>query len=118
LKNQISSFVINLNGHGKEYHEKDTDALLFIHICTVFPNLRFLIFHVRSLSYEFLINTFSPTLISSTLLELHVNLICFTDCLYILDGRFNQLRTLRVEIISISRSILVTNNKVDVLIKI
>ncbi len=95
------------------------DALLFIHICTTFPNLRLLVFDVGSLSYDFLlIDTFSPTLISSTLLELHVNLISFSDCLYILDGRFNQLCTLHVKIVSIGPSTLVINNKVDVFIKI
>ncbi len=41
---------------------------------------------------ELLFNISPPTLISLTLLELHVNLKIFTDCLYLLDEYFNQLR--------------------------
>ena len=33
---------------------------------------------------------------SSNLLKLHINVETFTDCLYLLDGRFEQLHTLKV----------------------
>jgi len=54
-----------------------------------------------------------PTVISSTFLELHVSLKNFSDCLYLLDGRFNQLCVLHVNISTITRSRLTINNKVD-----
>jgi hypothetical protein len=66
-----------------------------------------------SIWYQYLSFDISPpTVISSTLLELHVCLTKFSDCLYLLDGRFNQLHTfhVNVEFITSSRSII--NNKV------
>lgn len=39
-----------------------------------------------------------PAVFPSTLLELHVNLQDFIDCLYLLDGRINQLQILYVHI--------------------
>ncbi|CAF4303641.1 unnamed protein product, partial [Rotaria sordida] len=53
----------------------------------------------------------SPTFISSNLLELHVSLGNFIDCLYILDGRVNQLRTFHVNISCISVCGRKLNNK-------
>ncbi len=55
-----------------------------------------------------------PTVASSTLLELHVCLRYFDDCLYLLDGRFNQLHTFCVDLKHIVSSGL-TINKVDYL---
>ena len=55
-----------------------------------------------------------PTVTSSNLLELHILVDDFKDLLYLLDGRFNQLHTLNVNIlyrISWSRSTI--NNQVD-----
>ncbi|CAF4618030.1 unnamed protein product [Rotaria sp. Silwood2] len=42
-----------------------------------------------------------PTFRSSTLLKLNIRVQCFEDCLYLLDGRFNQLHTLYVDIVDI-----------------
>ena len=38
----------------------------------------------------------SPMFSSSTLVELHIKVYRFDDCLFLLDGRFNQLRILFV----------------------
>ena len=54
-----------------------------------------------------------PTLISSNLLELHVCLNSFFDCLYLLDGHFNQLRTLYVDVFVISHFDTKVSNTVD-----
>jgi hypothetical protein len=54
-------------------------------------------------------NISSSTVFSSNLLELHINLEHFTDCLYLLDGRFNQLCTLYVNISVIILSHVVIN---------
>ncbi|CAF3798504.1 unnamed protein product [Rotaria sordida] len=44
-----------------------------------------------------------PTFHSSTLQKLNIKIRCFDDCLYLLDGRFNQLNTLFVDFLSIQR---------------
>ncbi|CAF1498448.1 unnamed protein product [Adineta steineri] len=53
---------------------------------------------------------------SSTLVELHINVARFGDCLYLLDGRFNQLRSFYVRICIISSHLIypssITDNKV------
>ncbi len=54
-----------------------------------------------------------PTVISSTLLELYVGLNKFSDCLYLLDGRFNQLHTFHVNIEFITSSRSIINSKVQ-----
>ncbi|CAF4901878.1 unnamed protein product, partial [Rotaria socialis] len=52
------------------------------------------------------------TISSSTLLELHVILETFTDCLYLLDGRFNSLQKLFVDVCRIvSPRIIIDNQK-------
>jgi hypothetical protein len=42
-----------------------------------------------------------PTFSSSTLRKLKIRLQTFNDCLYLLDGRFNQLQTLIVDLMKI-----------------
>ena len=42
-----------------------------------------------------------PTMLSSTLVELHINTYFFEHCLYLLDGRFDQLRTFIVNTVHI-----------------
>jgi hypothetical protein len=54
----------------------------------------------------------SKSIFSSNLLNLHLNLKHFNDCLYLLDGRFNKLHTLDVKISSI-RSDRTIENKVN-----
>ncbi|CAF1458712.1 unnamed protein product [Rotaria sordida] len=65
----------------------------------MFPNLQYLNFGRSSIwderLYFFLTR---PTVISTNLLELHVSLRTFYDCLYLLDGHFNQLHTLYVDL--------------------
>jgi hypothetical protein len=66
-----------------------------------------------SVGHQYLsFNISPPTVISSTLLELYVDLDIFSDCLYLLDGRFNQLRTFHVNIDFIILRFVI-NNKVD-----
>ncbi|CAF1542853.1 unnamed protein product [Rotaria magnacalcarata] len=42
-----------------------------------------------------------PNIPSSTLLKLNVKVQHFNDCLYLFDGRFNQLRTFYVDLVCI-----------------
>ena len=51
-----------------------------------------------------------PNIFSSTLLELQVSLNDLTDCLYLLDGRFSHLHTLRVyTVYNISTNVTISN---------
>ncbi|CAF4936759.1 unnamed protein product [Rotaria sp. Silwood1] len=110
-KNQISSLIIGF-GASPVVNSTETMRLLFKLICDTFTNLQYLNFGpyllncYQQLSYAL----FPPTVFSSTLLELHVNLQDYIDCIYLLDGRFNQLHTLHVylKFISTRRKI---NNK-------
>ncbi|CAF4417297.1 unnamed protein product [Rotaria sp. Silwood2] len=85
---------------------------MFTQIFNVFTNLRYLSFDPSSVSLQGLSFYVSPsTIISSTLLELHVDIESFNDCLYLLDDRFNQLHTLYVNILIIIFSPRIINNK-------
>ncbi|CAF1046126.1 unnamed protein product [Adineta steineri] len=76
----------------------------YLEIFIQYPNLQYLNFGSSSTWYWHTHLSFSnspPICISSNLLELHISLSSFTDCLYMLDGRFNQLRIFHVNISSI-----------------
>ncbi|CAF3386843.1 unnamed protein product [Rotaria sp. Silwood1] len=77
----------------------------------MFTNLQYLKFGQSSNLYPQLsFDIPSPSVISSTLLELHVTVKDFIDCLYLLDGCFNQLHTLHVNFFFICSSQLTINN--------
>jgi len=89
-------------------------TILFPYIFHTFPNLRALNYCPSSTCWQQLsFEESPPTVISSTLLELRVCLGEFKDCLYLVDGRFNQLRILHVKIYAIDPSDLIIDNKVD-----
>jgi hypothetical protein len=102
FKNQISSLVIDIT------ESNDADSIeiirfIFTHICVMFTNLQYLNFGLSSSNkcqqLSFGSYGSSPLAVSSsTLSELHIRLPRFIDCLYLLDGRFNQLHTLYVYI--------------------
>ncbi|CAM4960791.1 unnamed protein product [Rotaria socialis] len=108
LKNQLLSFTIDVSAKTERY-ERNRNAIIFHHILTVFTNLQYFNFDRSSIYDERLFFSMrSPTVISTNLLELHVSLLTFGDCLYLLDGHFNQLRSLYVDvnmIISSDRSV-------------
>ncbi|CAF3946146.1 unnamed protein product [Rotaria sp. Silwood2] len=99
LKNRISSLVIGISGNEARRSTREVNALLFMHS----------IFNLVSTINIFGISL--PTVVSSTLLELHVYLDTFTDCLYLLDEQFNQLHTLDVNIDVILSSRFTNNNQ-------
>lgn len=99
LKDQIFSLVVHINQTKSQFQWRELSTSIFVHIITQFTNLRHLNYAPNSnccqeLSFD--ISTLSFT--SSNLLELYVNIDIFQDCLVLLDGRFNQLRTLHVNI--------------------
>ncbi|CAF3795096.1 unnamed protein product [Rotaria sordida] len=111
-KNKISSLVIDVTKYKKISSSKDVIVCILTHIFNVFCNLQYLNFCPSSISYQrLLFDKPFPTMSSSTLLELHISLANFTDCLYILDGRFNKLHTLYVDIDFISSLHLTNNNQ-------
>ncbi|CAF4418073.1 unnamed protein product, partial [Rotaria sp. Silwood2] len=111
-KNQILSLVIDINTNGEVDSTININTPLFEQIFTTFINLRSLIFCPSSIRSQYLFFDILPsTIVSSTLLELHVCLSKFRDCLYLLDGRFNQLRIFHVNIAIIALSSSTFNNK-------
>ncbi|CAF1487412.1 unnamed protein product [Rotaria sordida] len=110
-KGQISSLVIDINKNKKQILVLNVSGIVFAHIFTMFINLQYLNFGPSSISYQQLTFDMSPsTVLSSNLLELHVHVLNFADCLYLLDGRFNQLHTFHVNISYISSNTLTINN--------
>ncbi|CAF3400211.1 unnamed protein product [Rotaria sp. Silwood2] len=112
FKNQISSLVIDINKYeGSRSSIKDINIYIFTQIFTMFSNLKYLKFGPSSSVYHRLtLYPSLPNVFSSTLLELHVVLHSYSDCLYLLDGRFNQLHALSVLICSFSGPLLTTIN--------
>jgi hypothetical protein len=83
----------------------------------MFPNLQHLNYCSSAIWYQHLsFHNPPPSVISTNLLELHVCLGHFSDCLYLLDGRFCQLHSFHVNIHRINSSRLTINNKVDPLL--
>jgi len=56
----------------------------------------------------------SSTFSSLTLTYLSINVITFTDCLCLLDGRLKQLRTFIVQIYSLDTDLSIVHNLVSI----
>ncbi|CAF4173351.1 unnamed protein product [Rotaria socialis] len=111
-KNQILAPVINRTKYGKVSAADDMNPRTLAHIFNTFSNLQYLNFYASTIWSERL--SFAnpcPSINSSTLLELHIRLMSFSGCLYILDGRFNNLHTLHVDIRFVYASDLRNNNQ-------
>ncbi|CAF4696160.1 unnamed protein product, partial [Rotaria sp. Silwood2] len=94
LKNQLLSLTIDISTQKLQHFPIDGNAIIFNHIISMFTNLQYLNFGPSSICDEQLYFCFNRlTAVSTNLLELHVCLNTFFDCLYLLDGHFNQLRT-------------------------
>jgi hypothetical protein len=115
LKNQITRLVITIADVRTKYLMKKEELSIFTHILTVFSNIRYLKLYSPSdfYNHELSFDDHFPTFFSSTLMEFHVSVLSFNDCLYLLDGRFNQLHTLHVTISWFSSSQTMINNKVS-----
>ncbi len=84
-------------------HASTSDVMVTVcsHVLIKFRNLACLKFHPYSDIYVNCIERLSFTtreipFFSPNLLKLHINVKFFSDCLYLLDGRFEQLHTLEV----------------------
>jgi len=99
MKNQIVSLIICIRHNRKQTSIKDENTIMFTNLFTMFTNLQCLNFDSSSIGPQYIsFEILPPIFISSTLLKLHVSVGSFNDCLYLLDGRFNQLRALYVNI--------------------
>jgi hypothetical protein len=58
-----------------------------------------------------------PNISSSTLLTLNVKVCNFKDCLYILDGRFNNLQSLHIDLMTIYPLLEQVENQVSLIIR-
>jgi hypothetical protein len=100
----------------------DTMNIVCTHVSTMFSNLICLKFHPYSDLYIDSIERLSFASIeatkffSSSLMELHINVEQFTDCLYLLDGRFKQLHTFYVNVQYFMPPSSAIINKVDYLV--
>ncbi len=113
-KDKILSLVIDTSKNKNKILRSDMIDIVFPHIFTMFINLQYLNFGMSSIFYPKLSFGMSPpSVTSSNLLELHVRVHYFTDCLYLLDGRFSQLHTFNVNIDGICSTTLTINNKVN-----
>ncbi|CAF3288362.1 unnamed protein product [Rotaria sp. Silwood2] len=113
-KDKISSLVFNINKNKDEILALQVGSIIFARIFTMFINLKNLNFDPFSNSHQLISFDMSPpTVFSSNLLELHIHVGDIIDCLYLLDGRFNQLQTFHVTIMYICSKGLTINNEVD-----
>ncbi|CAF2641682.1 unnamed protein product [Rotaria sp. Silwood2] len=111
FNNQILSLIIDIDTNEQQNVSEDVISIIFTYIFTTFTNLEYLKFGSSSVACPRLsFYILSPFINSSNLLELHVNLEYFTDCLYLCDRRFNRLHTLYVNILRIQSSNLIINN--------
>mgnify|MGYP006933269977 FL=1 len=109
---QIVTITIDINMNKSRMMNTRND-FLFEQILTTFVNLRSLMYCPSKMFYQCLFfDTLPSSLISSILLELHVCVNTFTECLYLLDGRFKQLRLFDVQIHVIDYSTVTLDNKV------
>ncbi|CAF3858185.1 unnamed protein product [Rotaria sp. Silwood1] len=112
-KNEILSLVIDITKNKKKkIPSREDNTFVFTNIFTIFKNLKYLNFGPFLNWYQEISFIFTPpTVISSNLLELHLSVVNFLDCLYLLDGRFNKLHTFYVHISSIGFQDIKIDNK-------
>ncbi|CAF4965587.1 unnamed protein product [Rotaria sp. Silwood1] len=100
FKNQITTLIIAIDPDKKDWSIMEN---ICNQIFTVFINLTHLIFCYASYknNARLLFKNRSPTFSSSSLLILNIKVQTFRVCLYILDGRLEQLHTLHIELANI-----------------
>jgi hypothetical protein len=77
--------------------------IVYTHVSIMFSNLKCLKFHPYSDFYiayneQLSFESREATRSSSNLIELHISVEKFTDCLYLLDGHLEQLHTFYVNV--------------------
>jgi hypothetical protein len=115
-REQIRSIIIDIGlKKDRDSRTSDGNCLLFTHILTTFRNLQTFYFGSSQIWHQYLsFVTLPSTLISSTLLQLHVCLNTLSECLSLLDGRFKQLRVFHIKVNLIDLYTAILDNKVTV----
>lgn len=111
LKKQITSLVNRTTGYEYPY---GINTLIFTNLINMIGNLICLNFDSTNVCYQTIsFVNISPFISSSTLSELYIKVHSVDDCLYLLDGRFDQLRVLNIKIMSSGFRSVSNVNKVD-----
>ena len=100
FKNNISTLVLSVFNEKKSFPHDIRNKFIFRNILKIFPNLVYLKFvqlSARDIAYLSFANEI-PMFSSSVLRELHINVSSLTECLYLLDGRLNQLEIFHADI--------------------
>jgi len=117
FKQQITDLTLIYNDNdGIITSLKDYTTNVYAHILTFFKNLRNLSINGSSITAYpglSLCDLPSTTFSSLILTKLCINVSTFDDCLYLLDGRLNQLNILIVRIYDINAPSLIVHNKVS-----
>ncbi|CAF1377351.1 unnamed protein product [Rotaria sp. Silwood1] len=112
FQNQILSLVIDIVQRKDLCLAENDNVHIFKRILTVSSNLQCLNFGPSLFWYQrLLLRSLTPDVVSPTLLELRVGVQNFIDCLYLVDGRFDQLRTFYVDIYHIFPPQRIIDNK-------
>jgi hypothetical protein len=101
FKSQLTTLTLTLNEIEKNDDIYELIAKIFNSIFIIFKRVTTLILDESSFRNRVRLCLTDPLLTnfhSSTLLQLVINVQCFDDCLYLLDGRFPHLHTLYVEL--------------------
>jgi hypothetical protein len=114
FQNQIMTLSVTGKNGDNDGFTMNMRANLFIYILNMFTNLLHLKFYQNlNNPTEFVLFNDQSSMFCSTLVELHINVYFFDDCLFLLDGRFNQLRILLVNVFHIWRLRSTITNKVS-----
>ncbi|CAF1937150.1 unnamed protein product [Rotaria magnacalcarata] len=114
FKSKISKLAMSIYSDDDD-RLQEMMIILFTRVLTVFKNLIYLNMQGSLWFYLDAFRSLSGLVnfSSSTLLELHVQVANFSDCLFLLDGRFNRLRSFHVKISVIVNQQLTIDNKVN-----
>lgn len=101
FKNQITTLLITIDKNDSCDETPSSVLDICDHIFTIFTRLNALIVYESSYKNRVRLCFDDPPVSkfrSETLLKLKIRLQCFDDCLCLLDGRFNQLEMLHVDL--------------------
>jgi len=119
FKDQISSLFIKFNNEKNSSRYEIIYTSIFHQILTIFTSLRCVKFDSSSDLAAYVLMEVGRPIFVSPLSELHVNLASMHELLCLLDGRFDQLRILYVNVSYISsRNLYMDEYKVDFYINI
>ena len=116
FKNQVTSLVVGIDLKKKNWTIVES---ICNNLFRMMNNLIHLTFDDASYKYivRLMIDVPSSKFSSSTLLTLKIKAQSFNDCLYILDGRFNNLQSLYIDLMNIYPSSIQIENQVSLIIK-